>query len=420
MATPAAAGTQAPTGPTEAGIDPSRLVGTGEATFYASLVLALGGLLLYMLVEIWPAVPHEGTTATSTTHVTLFGKALEYDISTETALLLIVVFSGAAGSCVHVARSLGDYIGNRRLARSWIPWYALRLFWGPALALAFYFAVRGGFLSGTTSDEDVNPFGVAALAAFVGLFSKQAGNKLHQVFDALFQTDPKYDDSSLGDSLQNPAPVIAGIEPKTATVGTTELDFVITGHGFAENSEVRVTRTLGAETEISSRTTTFVSASELKVALHAKDVEEPGTLHVTVMNPAPGGGVSGPYTLDITDELESDEEIDVPATTEADAAATTADVAPTLAEADPPTLAVATSELTITLIGERLTGATATVATAAEPDSRKDRAVEPVDDNRLLLTLDPADVAEPGALTIEVTTPAGTAPFEVQVVPGGE
>jgi hypothetical protein len=271
--------------------------------------------------------------------------------------------------------------------------------------------VRGGFLSGATSDEDVNPFGVAALAAFVGLFSKQAGNKLHQVFDALFQTDPKYDDSSLGDSLQNPAPVIAGIEPKTATVGTAELDFVITGHGFAENSKVRVTRTLGDETEISSRKTTFVSASELKVALDAKDVEEPGTLHVTVMNPAPGGGVSGPYGLEITDELESDEE---------DAAATTADVAPTLAEADPPTLAIATPELTITLIGERLTGATATVATAAEPDTRNDRAVEPVDDSRLLLTLEPADVAEPGALTIEVTTPAGIAPFEVQVVPGGE
>jgi hypothetical protein len=163
---------------------------------------------------------------------------------------------------------------------------------------------------------------------------------------------------------------------------------------------------LGDESQIFNRTKTFKSATELEVTLEAADVADPGALHFTVFNPAPGGGVSGPFKIDVTDALEPGE---------GDVAGPAAP--PALAASDPPTLEVGTSALTITLVGERLTGAAATVTTVTEPDTPKDRSVEAIDDGSVSLTLDPSDVAEPGTLTIQITTQAGTAPLEVEVVP---
>jgi len=59
-------------------------------------------------------------------------------------------------------------VGNRRFALSLVWWYVLRLFIGVALAVVFYCAVRGGFLSTEAGSQDLNPYGVAALAALVG------------------------------------------------------------------------------------------------------------------------------------------------------------------------------------------------------------------------------------------------------------
>ena len=49
---------------------------------------------------------------------------------------------------------------------------------------------RGGFLLLARSAEDItiSPFGVGALSGLVGMFSKQATDKLREVFDNLFKT----------------------------------------------------------------------------------------------------------------------------------------------------------------------------------------------------------------------------------------
>jgi hypothetical protein len=47
--------------------------------------------------------------------------------------------------------------------------------------------MRGGLLSTSARVEDVSPFGVSAVAGMVGLFSKQATDKLREVFDTLFR-----------------------------------------------------------------------------------------------------------------------------------------------------------------------------------------------------------------------------------------
>jgi hypothetical protein len=94
------------------------------------------------------------------------------------------------GSCVHSAQSFVSYVGNRQIVRSWLSWYLLRPFIGLALAEVFYFVVRGGFFTGGAAGTGaINPFGLAALGGLTGMFSKEATDKLREVFKNLFRTE---------------------------------------------------------------------------------------------------------------------------------------------------------------------------------------------------------------------------------------
>jgi hypothetical protein len=120
----------------------------------------------------------------------LFGT--EFPISRELHLLLLVLVAGALGSYVHAIKSLADFLGNRTLTASWFWWYVTRPFLGMALAVIFYAAIRGGFVAGSPADvKSVNPFGVVAVAALVGMFADKASQKLAEIFDTLFTTDDR-------------------------------------------------------------------------------------------------------------------------------------------------------------------------------------------------------------------------------------
>jgi len=49
--------------------------------------------------------------------------------------------------------------------------------------------VRGGLIGGSTGADALSPYGVAAIAGLAGLFSKQATDKLREVFENLFRTE---------------------------------------------------------------------------------------------------------------------------------------------------------------------------------------------------------------------------------------
>ena len=102
-----------------------------------------------------------------------------------TALLLLAMIMGAVGGYVHAATSFVSYIGNRQFKASWGWWYALRTTIGAALALMIYLAFRAGLLttSGSGADAQIDPYGVAAVSALAGLFSKQATDKLEEIFN---------------------------------------------------------------------------------------------------------------------------------------------------------------------------------------------------------------------------------------------
>jgi hypothetical protein len=58
-------------------------------------------------------------------------------------------------------------------------------FAGTALAVVFYLVIRGGFFSPQAGFKETSPFGFAALAAIVGMFSEQAVLKLKEVAETV-------------------------------------------------------------------------------------------------------------------------------------------------------------------------------------------------------------------------------------------
>lgn len=108
--------------------------------------------------------------------------------SVDQGLLLLALLAGILGSLIHATQSFAGFVGNRELKRSWAFWYFMRPLVGGILGLVFYAVVRGGLLSGQVV---VNPYGVIALGALAGWFSKKATEKLMEVFDALFPTTVK-------------------------------------------------------------------------------------------------------------------------------------------------------------------------------------------------------------------------------------
>ncbi len=149
----------------------------------------------------------------------LFGLIRLPDVSIDLRLVLLSMLMGAVGAYAHVLQSFASYVGNRTFRNSWLPWYAFRPLLGATLGAALYFAIRGSLFPSTALvSADVSPFGVAALGVVAGMFSKQATDKLNEVFTTLFRTSAHGEianDAQRVDKLppgpgQVPATVVSG------------------------------------------------------------------------------------------------------------------------------------------------------------------------------------------------------------------
>ena len=153
---------------------------------FGSYFILLSVTLIYILFKIWPP---EIPLKDGDQLVHLFWDRESWYLTAEKRYLAIVVVAGALGSYIHAATSFSDFVGNRRLFESWSWWYLLRPFIGMALALMTYFAVRGGLVASSTAADALSPYGIATIAGLAGMFSKQASDKLREVFENLFKTD---------------------------------------------------------------------------------------------------------------------------------------------------------------------------------------------------------------------------------------
>lgn len=213
-------------------------------------------------------------------------------------LLLIVVTMGAIGSAIHGATSLSDYVGNRKFSTHWVLWFLFRPFIGVLLAVLFYFVLRVGFVNPNgQATEVVNPYAVAAFAGLVGMFSKQATDKLSEVFVILFRSRM---DEQRGDKLSRAGtgpmapirPQIRALEPSIFRRGSGPRECRITGTDFGREPVVRVDghladASLDADGQIVIRLDTngFPAAGQYEVVVVAHNghgpESQPATLTVT-------------------------------------------------------------------------------------------------------------------------------------------
>ena len=84
--------------------------------------------------------------------------------------------------------------------------------------------------------------------------------------------------------VTNPAPTISQLTPAVLSVGAALPVVLVAGTGFVPTTVINVNG--------SARVTTFVSATQVNVAVLPADVASTGTLSLTAVNPAPGGGTS--------------------------------------------------------------------------------------------------------------------------------
>jgi len=144
---------------------------------------------MYLLLCVWPE-PTEQSGETWPGEVRFIGIGT-FKIRPEHHALFVVIVSAILGSLIHASTSFAYYVAKRRAEASWTWWYLLRVPIGVTLAVIFYFALRAGVLSSGSGVEPVNPFGIATIAGLVGMFSRQATDKLGDVFDTLFKTEKK-------------------------------------------------------------------------------------------------------------------------------------------------------------------------------------------------------------------------------------
>jgi hypothetical protein len=89
----------------------------------------------------------------------------------------------------------------------------------------------------------------------------------------------------------NPVPVLNTISPATATAGANATTITLTGSNFIFSSVVE-----WAGLQVN---TTYQSSTSLTAIIPATDLQTAGTVSVTVVNAAPGGGTSNPLTFTV-------------------------------------------------------------------------------------------------------------------------
>ena len=187
---------------------------TWERTAIGWGVIVLGALLFTQLLAVWPAVIAATTVGVKSPMTPVLFGLKRVAFQPQVSLLLMIAIVGSLASLVELIRAFTKYSGRGELSQRWTWWYALRPVQGAALAVIVYFALRGGLL-GVDNTKPLNPYGLAAFAGLVGLFTRHAVTKLSDVFDTMFGKPAE--DANI---QPKPAPAANGSTPGDAK-GTT-------------------------------------------------------------------------------------------------------------------------------------------------------------------------------------------------------
>jgi uncharacterized repeat protein (TIGR01451 family) len=106
--------------------------------------------------------------------------------------------------------------------------------------------------------------------------------------------DPNMTDNTAEESttVNNPVPTTTGLSPDSVVAGSPGFTMIVTGTNFVSGSTVYWNG--------SALLTTFLSDTQLSAAVADTHIAAEGTISVTVVNPAPGGGSSNVYIFTVT------------------------------------------------------------------------------------------------------------------------
>jgi trimeric autotransporter adhesin len=170
--------------------------------------------------------------------------------------------------------------------------------------------------------------------------------------------------------VDNPAPTIAAVSPASEVTGASSPVLTVTGTGFVPTTVIDVNGT--------TRTTTFISSTQVSVALTAADLSAAASLSLTAVNPTPGGGTS----------------------TAAAVAVVASNPAPSITSVNPATELVGASSPVIAVTG---TGFNASTVVDVNGSARTTTFSSATQVN---VTLTAADVAATGSLSLAAVNPA--------------
>jgi hypothetical protein len=253
-------------------------------TLVGILLFVIPFLLIALLIGSWPDYEKDGALR----RISAWGVGHALGANLEIRLLFIVALAGALGSSIQAAKSFSRHLGRNEFKDQWIAWYFLRFPVGVGLALLTYLIIRGGFLTGSFAADagvakNINPFGIAAVAALTGMFAREASNKLSEIFLNLFRTAEENGEEALPPMI-DPNPTVV------QNASGADLDIEIQGKNFVNGLTVSVNR---AEREVIGT----VGATSLTVRLLAADVATAGEQELKIKNP---DGQSAEATLTVT------------------------------------------------------------------------------------------------------------------------
>jgi hypothetical protein len=260
----------------------SKAVGRVGVVILAVVAIVGTVLALFSLWRFWPAAPDAKGASPATAVFSYFGWRVS--LSRDQQFLVLAAVAGSLGGLLHALRSLSTYVGERYLFRSWLLYYLLLPLVGAVLATIVYVVLRAGLLPGETATSQPNPYGIAAVAALVGLFSGQAAEKLQAIFETIFAS-PGQGNEAVADITE---PLVTGLVPDHGGPGTSvqvngENLTGVTSVSFGSGEEAPFT--VGSPL----RGVTVVPASAVTgpVTLHTADHTVTSTQKFTVDPPPP-------------------------------------------------------------------------------------------------------------------------------------